>query len=182
MLNIFQPVDARTRRERNLLRQQLHVELIWISSLTLERLKEKQSILLLRLYTMEHEQRDVDVPWRSIFTSVPFFTLIAAHCGFTWGFYTLLTEVSTYLNSALNLDMKSNASLSALPHFVTWILCLVLSPMADLLILNTLTRQILDDHHRRPFEKRPQYCPGTRMNDSPVPINNITYQENSIKM
>ncbi|KAL9917688.1 major Facilitator Superfamily Transporter 12 isoform 3-T3 [Glossina fuscipes fuscipes] len=85
------------------------------------------------------QSEDVDVPWRSIFTSVPFFALIAAHCGFTWGFYTLLTEVPTYLNSALNLDMKSNALLSALPYFVMWILCLILSPIADLLIRRHIT-------------------------------------------
>uniref|UniRef100_A0A1B0G5S7 Inorganic phosphate cotransporter n=1 Tax=Glossina morsitans morsitans TaxID=37546 RepID=A0A1B0G5S7_GLOMM len=65
--------------------------------------------------------------------------VVKAHCGFTWGFYTLLTEVPTYLNSALNLDMKSNALLSALPYFVMWILCLILSPIADLLIRYDIT-------------------------------------------
>uniref|UniRef100_A0A1A9WGM3 Putative inorganic phosphate cotransporter n=1 Tax=Glossina brevipalpis TaxID=37001 RepID=A0A1A9WGM3_9MUSC len=82
----------------------------------------------------DQQSQDMVVPWKSIFTSIPFFALIAAHCGFTWGFYTLLTEVPTYLSSVLNLDIKSNALLSALPYFVMWILCLTLSPIADLLI------------------------------------------------
>uniref|UniRef100_A0A1B0BAI7 Major facilitator superfamily (MFS) profile domain-containing protein n=1 Tax=Glossina palpalis gambiensis TaxID=67801 RepID=A0A1B0BAI7_9MUSC len=102
------------------------------------------------------KDKDVDVPWKSIFTSVPFFALIAAHCGFTWGFYTLLTEVPTYLNSALNLDMKSNALLSALPYFVMWILCLILSPVADLLIHHHITSMTVS---RKLFNSIGQWIP-----------------------
>ncbi|XP_030382811.1 putative inorganic phosphate cotransporter [Scaptodrosophila lebanonensis] len=74
------------------------------------------------------------VPWKSIFTSPPFYGLLAAHCGFTWGFYTLLTEMPTYMSTVLQLNVKSNAMLSALPYFAMWILCLVVSPISDLLI------------------------------------------------
>jgi len=76
----------------------------------------------------------MNVPWKAIFTSVPFYGLIAAHCGFTWGFYTLLTEIPTYMANVLKLNVKSNALLSALPYFVMWILCLVVSPLSDFLI------------------------------------------------
>ena len=74
------------------------------------------------------------VPWKAMFTSLPFYGLIAAHCGFTWGFYTLLTEMPTYMSNVLHLDVKSNALLSALPYFVMWLLCLVVSPISDMLI------------------------------------------------
>ncbi|XP_037956223.1 putative inorganic phosphate cotransporter [Teleopsis dalmanni] len=74
------------------------------------------------------------VPWKSLFTSLPFYGLIAAHCGFTWGFYTLLTEMPTYMSSVLHLDVKANALLSALPYFVMWVLCLIVSPTSDWLI------------------------------------------------
>lgn len=74
------------------------------------------------------------VPWKSLFTSLPFYGLIAAQSGFTWGFYTLLTEMPTYMSSVLHLDVKSNALLSALPYFVMWLLCLVVSPISDMLI------------------------------------------------
>ncbi|XP_023295724.2 putative inorganic phosphate cotransporter isoform X1 [Lucilia cuprina] len=82
----------------------------------------------------DQESKTMAVPWKSIFTSLPFFGLIAAHCGFTWGFYTLLTEMPTYLNKVLHLDVKSNALLSALPYFVMWLLCLTVSPISDMLI------------------------------------------------
>ncbi|XP_065369173.1 putative inorganic phosphate cotransporter isoform X2 [Calliphora vicina] len=82
----------------------------------------------------DQESGKMAVPWKSIFTSLPFYGLIAAHCGFTWGFYTLLTEMPTYMSSVLHLDVKSNALLSALPYFVMWLLCLTVSPISDMLI------------------------------------------------
>lgn len=74
------------------------------------------------------------VPWKSIFTSPAFYGLLAAHCGFTWGFYTMLTEMPTYMSSVLKLNVKSNALLSSLPYFVMGLLCFVVSPISDLLI------------------------------------------------
>lgn len=57
-----------------------------------------------------------------------------AHCGFTWGFYFLLTEIPSYLSGALGQELNKNALLSALPYFVMWILCFVMSPISDYLI------------------------------------------------
>ncbi|EDW08139.1 putative inorganic phosphate cotransporter [Drosophila mojavensis] len=74
------------------------------------------------------------IPWKSIFRSSAFYGLLAAHCGFTWGFYTLLTEIPTYMSSVLKLNVKSNALLSSLPYFAMGILCFVVSPISDLLI------------------------------------------------
>ncbi|EDW01195.1 putative inorganic phosphate cotransporter [Drosophila grimshawi] len=74
------------------------------------------------------------VPWKSIFTSAAFYGLLAAHCGFTWGFYTLLTEMPTYMSSVLKLNVKSNALLSSLPYFAMGVLCFVFSPISDMLI------------------------------------------------
>lgn len=73
-------------------------------------------------------------PWKDMFTSRPFIALIFAHSGFTWGFYTLLTEMPTYMDGVLDMHMGSNGLLSALPYFVMWILCLIVSPVADFLI------------------------------------------------
>ncbi|KAM7343118.1 putative inorganic phosphate cotransporter isoform 2-T3 [Cochliomyia hominivorax] len=81
-----------------------------------------------------HESGSMPVPWKSILTSLPFYGLIAAHSGFTWGFYTLLTEIPTYMDKILHLEVKSSALLSALPYFVMWLLCLVVSPLSDMLI------------------------------------------------
>lgn len=46
------------------------------------------------------------VPWSSILTSLPVWSLIIVHSGSNWGFYTLLTEMPTYMKSILNFDVQ----------------------------------------------------------------------------
>lgn len=46
-------------------------------------------------------------PWKSIFTSVPFLALLVTHMGQNWGFWTLLTQIPTYMSSILKMDIKS---------------------------------------------------------------------------
>ncbi|XP_065579958.1 putative inorganic phosphate cotransporter isoform X2 [Artemia franciscana] len=70
-------------------------------------------------------------PWYAIFTSLPFWAIFVAHCGNNWGFYTLLTELPTYMKSVLHFDIKSNGFLSALPYLMMWIVANVSSWIAD---------------------------------------------------
>ncbi|XP_012154824.1 putative inorganic phosphate cotransporter [Ceratitis capitata] len=76
---------------------------------------------------------NLPVPWRRIFTSVPFLVLMATHCASTWCFWTLLTQIPTYMKSVLGKDIKSNAVLSALPYFTMLILGLACGPLSDFL-------------------------------------------------
>ncbi|XP_022226100.2 putative inorganic phosphate cotransporter isoform X2 [Drosophila obscura] len=55
-------------------------------------------------------------PWLSMFTSPAFLVLIVAHSTHNWGFWTLLTEIPSYMKNILGKDIKSNALLSALPY------------------------------------------------------------------
>lgn len=50
--------------------------------------------------------KNLSTPWRSIFTSVPFISLIIVHCAHNWGFWTLLTEMPNYMKNVLGLDIK----------------------------------------------------------------------------
>lgn len=47
------------------------------------------------------------IPWRHIFTSLPMWALIIAHCGYNWGFWTLLTEIPSFMNYIMKFDMRS---------------------------------------------------------------------------
>ena len=49
-------------------------------------------------------------PWFDIFTSLPMWALIIAHSGQNWGFYTLLTEMPSYMNSILKFDLQDVSS------------------------------------------------------------------------
>ncbi|XP_062135985.1 putative inorganic phosphate cotransporter [Drosophila sulfurigaster albostrigata] len=81
-----------------------------------------------------NNSQTLPVPWMSLLKSPAFLGLVAAHCGFNFGFYMLLTEMPTYMSKVLQLDVKSNAALSSLPYFVMGTLCFVVSPISDLLI------------------------------------------------
>ena len=71
------------------------------------------------------------IPYKAIFTSVPFYAILIAHCCQNWGFYTLLTELPTYMNKILHFNIRENALLSALPYFIMWVLAISGSYIAD---------------------------------------------------
>ncbi|XP_039955079.1 LOW QUALITY PROTEIN: putative inorganic phosphate cotransporter [Bactrocera neohumeralis] len=81
----------------------------------------------------DDDKPNLPIPWKSIFTSVPFLVLMATHCASTWCFWTLLTQIPTYMKSVLGKDIKSNALLSALPYFTMLILGLACGPLSDFL-------------------------------------------------
>jgi ACS family sodium-dependent inorganic phosphate cotransporter-like MFS transporter 5 len=66
-------------------------------------------------------------------TSPPMIALILVHSSHNWGFWTLLTEMPSYMKGVLGFNIKENALLSALPYFVMMILSFILSPIADCL-------------------------------------------------
>ncbi|KAJ8923271.1 hypothetical protein NQ315_001828 [Exocentrus adspersus] len=83
-----------------------------------------------------HTENDkkVPTPWKSILMSLPFWAILICHCGENWGYWTLLTEIPSYLQKILNFDIASNSVLSALPYFFFWILSFAMGPTADYLI------------------------------------------------
>lgn len=85
--------------------------------------------------------QDIDpgVPWLSVFTSLPMWAITITQCGQSWAFYTLLTELPTYMDKILHFDVQQDAFLSALPYLSSWLVGLGISSFADAL----LARQIL---------------------------------------
>ncbi|XP_066938077.1 putative inorganic phosphate cotransporter isoform X2 [Macrobrachium rosenbergii] len=77
------------------------------------------------------EGKALPVPLKAIFTSMPFWAIMVVHFGQNWGFFTLLTELPTYLKNIQHFDMKRNGLLSALPYFVMWVVSLLYSQLID---------------------------------------------------
>ncbi|XP_067632669.1 putative inorganic phosphate cotransporter [Eurosta solidaginis] len=73
----------------------------------------------------------VVVPWRSIVTSTPFLVLLFNYCANDWCFWTMLTQIPTYIKSVLGKDINSNALFSALPYLCFLTLSLLLCPLAS---------------------------------------------------
>ncbi|XP_036332545.1 putative inorganic phosphate cotransporter [Rhagoletis pomonella] len=84
----------------------------------------------------EESKGALPVPWRRILTSRPFFVVLVSHCANSWVFWTLLTQIPSYMKSVLGMDIKSNALLSALPYLTMFLLGLALCPIANFLEKN----------------------------------------------
>lgn len=80
-----------------------------------------------------HDGGSTRTPWKEIFTSVPVISLVIAHSAHNWGFWTMLTEIPSYMKSVLHFNIKENAILSALPYFAMMTMSFLLSPLADYL-------------------------------------------------
>lgn len=52
------------------------------------------------------EKKHRKTPWGDIFTSLPFYSLAIVHSAHNWGFWTLLTEMPTYMKGVLKFDIK----------------------------------------------------------------------------
>ncbi|GBP33841.1 Putative inorganic phosphate cotransporter [Eumeta japonica] len=80
------------------------------------------------------EQKVMPTPWRAIWTSLPFISLIIAHCGQNWGFWTLVTEIPSYMSNVLGVDIKSNGVLSALPYIAIYLMSYPLGFLSDYIL------------------------------------------------
>ncbi|XP_068633394.1 putative inorganic phosphate cotransporter isoform X2 [Battus philenor] len=80
------------------------------------------------------EQKKHKTPWLKIVTCFPFWAAVVAHCGQNWGFFTLMTEMPTYMAKVLGLDLKQNGTLSSLPYLAHYLLSFPMGAMTDLLI------------------------------------------------
>lgn len=62
-------------------------------------------------------QKSAPVPWRCMFRSKACWAVGAANVGHAWGFYTLLTELPSYMDNILHFNMKQ---VGATKHNVDW--------------------------------------------------------------
>lgn len=103
--------------------------------------RQEKEFILRSLGTERGEPRPKSVPWRSVLTSVPVWALVVTHMAQNWGFYTLLTELPTYMKNILHFNIKANAFVSALPYLIMWLMALLSSVVADYVLdKNLLSR------------------------------------------
>ncbi|KAL5279832.1 hypothetical protein ACFFRR_004066 [Megaselia abdita] len=70
-------------------------------------------------------------PWKAIFTSTAFYAIAASHFSENWGFYTLLTQLPTYLKDVMDFNLDKTGFLSAVPYLAMGILLGVSGYLAD---------------------------------------------------
>lgn len=74
-----------------------------------------------------------NVPWKSLLTSKAVYAITAAHATDTWGFYTMITQMPSFLNDALDYDLESSGLLSAIPYLCMSISIPISGTLADVL-------------------------------------------------
>ncbi|EDW02610.1 GH19795 [Drosophila grimshawi] len=67
---------------------------------------------------LEPPKESIPTPWKRFFTSPAFLALIATHCAANWGYWTLLTQIPSYMKNVLGKDITANALLSSLPYIM----------------------------------------------------------------
>lgn len=70
-------------------------------------------------------------PWKAFFTSMAFYAIIASHFSENWGFYTLLTQLPSFLKDTLNFDLGKTGFISAVPYLAMGILLAISGYLAD---------------------------------------------------
>ncbi|CAG9562238.1 unnamed protein product [Danaus chrysippus] len=80
------------------------------------------------------EQKKYPTPYGKIFFCLPFWAAVIAHCGQNWGFFTLMTEMPTYMKEVLNVNLTKNGLLSSLPYLAMYVLSFPMGTMTDLII------------------------------------------------
>uniref|UniRef100_A0A6I9VI59 Sialin n=1 Tax=Bactrocera dorsalis TaxID=27457 RepID=A0A6I9VI59_BACDO len=75
--------------------------------------------------------KQIKHPWKAIFTSKPFYAIVASHFSENWGFYTLLTQLPTFLKDTLNFNLDKTGFVSAVPYLAMGILLGVSGYLAD---------------------------------------------------
>ncbi|KAI5643922.1 major facilitator superfamily domain-containing protein [Phthorimaea operculella] len=78
------------------------------------------------------EPKKYKTPWKSIWTCIPFLALVICHCGESWGFWTLMTEMPLYMANVLDVDIKANGVMSAIPYIAMFITSFPLGYLSDL--------------------------------------------------
>ncbi|XP_001849053.2 sialin [Culex quinquefasciatus] len=96
----------------------------WISP------KEKEFILG-SLGRTEGVKEKIKHPWRGILTSAAVWALVASHFSENWGFYTLLTQLPTFLKDTMHFQLEKTGFISAIPYLVMGILLFVSGYLAD---------------------------------------------------
>ncbi|XP_031634758.1 vesicular glutamate transporter 2-like [Contarinia nasturtii] len=71
-------------------------------------------------------------PWTDIFTSKAVYAICVAHFAENWGFYTMLTQLPSFLKDTLGYELEEAGFLAAAPYLALSILLLVAGYFADI--------------------------------------------------
>ncbi|XP_055338444.1 sialin-like [Paramacrobiotus metropolitanus] len=109
----------------------LWVLLVYECPSTHPHISKEELQLFLDVTKPSPDEKNARFPWRKALTSRPFIAVMLCHFVFSWTFFTLMTNLPTYLNNVLHFDMESNGLLSASPYLSSIVLTQIASFISD---------------------------------------------------
>ncbi|XP_055604465.1 sialin-like [Uranotaenia lowii] len=91
----------------------------------------EKEFILQSLGRVEGVPENIVQPWKGIFTSKAVFALCTANFCSNWGFYTMLTQLPTFLRETLHFGVQTSGIISALPYFALGITLTIAGYLAD---------------------------------------------------
>ncbi|XP_053611221.1 sialin [Plodia interpunctella] len=96
------------------------------------RISETELHYLMKALPQEDPNKGhMPVPWRSILTSLPVWAIIITHGASVFGYFTVVNQLPTYIESILHYSIKHNGLLSSLPYLGKYLCALASSVLAD---------------------------------------------------
>ncbi|XP_075980113.1 sialin [Anticarsia gemmatalis] len=71
------------------------------------------------------------VPWRAMLMSAPVWAIIITHGASVFGYFTVVNQLPSYIESILHFNIKHNGLLSSLPYLGKYLCALASSVLAD---------------------------------------------------
>ncbi|CAH2043218.1 unnamed protein product, partial [Iphiclides podalirius] len=96
------------------------------------RISETERNYLLKALPQDNNTKGhMPVPWRRMLLSAPVWAIIVTHGASVFGYFTVVNQLPTYIESILRFNIKHNGLLSSLPYLGKYLCALASSVLAD---------------------------------------------------
>ncbi|XP_013140906.1 PREDICTED: sialin [Papilio polytes] len=96
------------------------------------RISEAERNYLLKALPQDNSTKGhMPVPWRAMLCSAPVWAIIITHGASVFGYFTVVNQLPSYIESILHFNIKHNGLLSSLPYLGKYLCALASSVLAD---------------------------------------------------
>ncbi|XP_026495997.1 sialin [Vanessa tameamea] len=95
------------------------------------RISDTERNYLMKALPQDTNKGHSAVPWRRMLLSAPVWAIVVTHGASVFGYFTVVNQLPTYIESILHYDIKHNGLLSSLPYLGKYLCALASSVLAD---------------------------------------------------
>ncbi|XP_038222250.1 sialin isoform X2 [Zerene cesonia] len=95
------------------------------------RISDHERNYLMKALPQDNNKGHNPVPWRSLLSSPAVWAIVITHGASVFGYFTVVNQLPTYIESILKYNIKHNGLLSSLPYLGKYLCALASSVLAD---------------------------------------------------